>query len=79
MSYFKITHDTELNFADNDKMTVLYQKLYDKPFRMYVYFKPKQSKSLKKLLKSENKPTIQRIPLKALQVETKGLSSVQVN
>ena len=79
MSYFKITHDTELNFVDNDKMTVLYQKLYDKPFRTYVYFKPKRSKSLKKLLNDENKPTVQRIPLKALKVETKGLSSVQVN
>lgn len=70
MPYFKITHYYEVKFDDND-MKILYQKLYDCPFRTYAYSK-KNLKSIRKILGS-NITTIRRIPLKFLRVETEGL------
>jgi hypothetical protein len=73
MSYFKITHHSELSFEDNDDMKVLCQKLYDRPFRTYVHLKRKQIKSLKEILRTENKTAVKRIRLKELERETEGL------
>ena len=74
MSYFKIIHHSKLDLDDNgENLKVLCQKLCDKPFRTHVYFKPKQSTTLKELLRTENEATAKRIGLKILQRETTGL------
>jgi hypothetical protein len=54
-------------------MKVLCQKLYDRPFRTYVHLKRKQIKSLKEILRTENKTAVKRIRLKELERETEGL------
>ena len=76
MSYLKITHDCDLCLYDNDKMKVLCQKLYDKPFRTYVRLKSTEPlKLFRETLRTEdNTLTVRRIRFKELERETKGLS-----
>lgn len=58
MSHFKMIHHSKLDLdhnGENENLKVLCEKLYDKPFRTHVYFKPKQSTALKEPLLENRK------------------------
>lgn len=73
MPYFKVIHEKDLDFDDNDKtVKVICQKLYDHPIRTYLYIKAKHQRKIRAQLGHNDKMSI--IPVRFLLPEIKGVS-----